>query len=196
MDILYNLKRTSTAVGIERFQRAMVLYILTFLLLISASFTAFAQSTVNGTVKDAKGVTLPGVSVRVKGTTQGAVTDNDGKFSIKAAGNATLTFTYVGYTIKDVAVNNKTVLNVVLEDDTQGLDEVIVVGYGVQKKSTLTGAVAQIGAEEVMKSPTPSPTNALIGRLPGLLAVQTSGQPGADAAQLKVRGVATYGSNN
>lgn len=196
MDRLYNSKRTFRAVGMEQFQWAKVLYTLTFLLLISTSFAAFAQTAVNGTVKDTKGVTLPGVSVRVKGTTQGAVTDNDGKFSIKASGNATLTFTYVGYIIKDVAVNNKTVLNVVLEDDTQGLDEVIVVGYGVQKKSTLTGAVAQIGAEEVMKSPTPSPTNALIGRLPGLLAVQTSGQPGADGAQLKVRGVATYGSNN
>ncbi|MGM9475521.1 SusC/RagA family TonB-linked outer membrane protein [Pedobacter sp. GSP4] len=196
MDILYNLRSTPSSVGFEKNQWLKVFYTLAFIFLIGSSFSAYAQSTVNGTVKDNKGITLPGVSVRVKGTTIGAVTDNDGKFSIKVGANATLTFTYVGYTIKEVAVNNKTVLNVVLEDDSQGLDEVIVVGYGVQKKSTLTGAVAQIGAEEVMKSPTPSPTNALIGRLPGLLAVQTSGQPGADGAQLKVRGVATYGNNN
>lgn len=196
MDRLYNLKKTFNGVGFEKFQWYKVLYTLTFLVLISSSFSAFAQGTVTGSVKDSKGTTLPGVSVRVKGTPVGAVTDNDGKFSIKAADNATLTFAYIGYITKEVAVNGKSTLTVLLDDDSQGLDEVVVVGYGAQKKSTVTGAISQISSEEIMKSPTPNPTNALIGRLPGLLAVQTSGQPGADGAQLKVRGVATYGANN
>ncbi|KQM78114.1 hypothetical protein ASE74_15515 [Pedobacter sp. Leaf216] len=196
MDKLYNLSRTFTCVGFAKIQWSKVPYTLTFLFLLSSCFSAFAQTTVTGVVKDNKGITLPGVSVRVKGTTVGAVTDNDGKFSIKAAETATLTFTYVGYVNKEVAVNSKNTLTIVLEDNSQGLDEVVVVGYGAQKKSTLTGAIAQISSEEIMKSPTPNPTNSLIGRLPGLLAVQTSGQPGADGAQLKVRGVATYGANN
>jgi len=196
MDRLYILKRVLPFAMFESIQRSKILYSFTVLLLIACSFSAFAQSTVTGTVKDNKGVTLPGVSVRVKGTSVGAVTDNDGKFSIKASDNATLTFTYIGYTNKEVAVNGKSTLTIILEDNSQGLDEVVVVGYGAQKKSTLTGAVAQIGAEEIMKSPTPNPTNSLVGRLPGLLAVQTSGQPGADGAALKVRGVATYGVNN
>ena len=194
MDILYNLRSTLSPVGFEKIRWSKVLYTLTFILF--TSITAFAQTTVTGTVKDNKGTTLPGVSVRIKGSGIGTTTDNDGKFSIKVTENAVLTFTYIGFTNKELSVNGKSNLTIVLEDDSQGLDEVVVVGYGTQKKSTVTGAIAQIGSEEIMKSPTPNPTNALIGRLPGLLAVQTSGQPGADGASLKVRGVATYGANN
>ncbi len=195
MDRLYILKGVLPSFKFELAQKTKIFYALTFLFLFSC-LCAFAQSTVTGTVKDNKGVTLPGVSVRVKGTQIGAVTDENGRFSIKAAGDATLVLTYIGFTSKEVPLNNRTSIAVVMEDDSQGLDEVVVVGYGQQKKSTLTGAVAQISSEEIMKSPTPNPTNSLIGRLPGLLAVQTSGQPGADAASLKVRGVATYGANN
>jgi len=188
------LKQDFPYAALQKAKRSKLLYSLTFLLFIT--FSAFAQSTITGTVKDSKGITLPGVSVRVKGTAVGAVTDNDGKFSIRAAENSTLTFTYIGYVTKEVVVAGKSTVTVVLDDDSQGLDEVVVVGYGAQKKSTLTGAIAQINSEEIMKSPTPNPTNSLVGRLPGLLATQTSGQPGADGAQLKVRGVATYGANN
>jgi len=196
MDRLYILQRILPFFKFECIQKAKNLYLLAFLSLLSYSF-AFAQTTVTGTVKDNKGITLPGVSIRVKGTQTGAVTDDNGRYSLKVANtNATLVFIYIGFGTKEIELNGKTTLNVVLEDDSQGLDEVVVVGYGAQKKSTLTGAVSQIGTEEIMKSPTPNPTNSLIGKLPGLLAVQTSGQPGADAAQLKVRGVATYGVNN
>ncbi|PWS29193.1 hypothetical protein DHW03_05055 [Pedobacter yonginense] len=195
MDRLYILKRILPFFKFEATQKAKILYSLTFLMLFSLA--AVAQTTITGTVKDAKGVTLPGVSVRVKGTQTGAVTDDNGKFSIRAASTTgILVFVYVGYINKEIPINGKNTINVSLDEDSQGLDEVVVVGYGAQKKSTLTGAVAQIGAEEIMKSPTPNPTNSLIGRLPGLLAVQTSGQPGADGASLKVRGVATYGVNN
>eukprot|EP00388_Colpodella_angusta_P007899 GDKJ01021962.1.p1 GENE.GDKJ01021962.1~~GDKJ01021962.1.p1 ORF type:complete len:1052 (+),score=95.81 GDKJ01021962.1:1627-4782(+) len=158
---------------------------------------SFAKIDVTGVVKDTKGDPLPGVAVRVKGSQVAVSTDGDGKFTLRnLADDAVLTFTSIGYKPQEIAVKGKSNLQVVLEENTEGLNEVVVVGYGTQKKATLTGAVAQIGAEEIMKSPTPNPTNSLIGRLPGLVAVQTSGQPGADAASLKVRGVATYGTNS
>ncbi|UKT65235.1 SusC/RagA family TonB-linked outer membrane protein [Pedobacter mucosus] len=190
------MKRIWPVLAFSKIKWSNTFYSLAFCALILFSSNALAQTLITGTIKDSKGITLPGVSVRVKGTTIGAVTDNEGKFTIRTSGDAVLTFTYVGYVNKELPVNNKTTLTIVLDDDSQGLDEVVVVGYGAQKKSTLTGAIAQISAEEIMKSPTPNPTNSLIGRLPGLLAVQTSGQPGADGAALKVRGVATYGNNN
>lgn len=158
---------------------------------------SFAKIDVTGVVKDTKGDPLPGVAVRVKGSQVAVSTDGDGKFTLRnLADDAVLTFTSIGYKPQEIAVKGKSNLQVVLEENTEGLNEVVVVGYGTQKKATLTGAVAQIGAEDIMKSPTPNPTNSLIGRLPGLVAVQTSGQPGADAASLKVRGVATYGTNS
>jgi TonB-linked SusC/RagA family outer membrane protein len=195
MDKLYIFKRILPSFCFQRIQKAKIFYSLTFLLLLSVS--AIAQTTTSGTVRDSKGVTLPGVSIRLKGTQTGTVTDDNGKYTIKSASSAgTLVFAYVGYVNKEAEINGKSTINITLDDDSQGLDEVVVVAFGAQKKSTLTGAVSQISADEIMKSPTPNPTNSLIGRLPGLLAVQTSGQPGADAASLKVRGVATYGANN
>jgi TonB-linked SusC/RagA family outer membrane protein len=195
MDKLYIFKRILPSFCFQRIQKAKIFYSLTFLLLLSVS--AIAQTTISGTVRDSKGVTLPGVSIRLKGTQTGTVTDDNGKYTIKAASSTgTLVFAYVGYVNKEAEINGKSTINITLDDDSQGLDEVVVVAFGAQKKSTLTGAVSQISADEIMKSPTPNPTNSLIGRLPGLLAVQTSGQPGADAASLKVRGVATYGANN
>ncbi|HEY0174908.1 MAG TPA: TonB-dependent receptor [Pedobacter sp.] len=192
MDKLYILKRILLFFKFERAQKKKILYVL---FLLFCSYTAVAQTTLSGTVKDAQGITLPGVSVKIKGTSIGAVTDNDGKYILKnAPQNATLVFIYIGYKTKEIATNGKPVLNVSLEEDANGLDEVVVVGYGTQKKSTMTGAVSQIGAEEIMKSPTVNPTNSLIGKLPGLLATQTSGQPGADGATIKIRGVATYGN--
>lgn len=196
MDKLYIRREVLSPAICNNIYRTSFICLIIFLSLFGFSGKVLAQSVITGTVKDSKGITLPGVSIRVKGTSVGAVTDNDGKFSIRASESSVLTITYVGYTSKEVAVNSKNVLTIILEDNSQGLEEVMVVGYGAQKKTTLTGAVAQISAEEIMKSPTPNPTNSLVGRLPGLLAVQTSGQPGADGAALKIRGVATYGVNN
>lgn len=192
MDKLYMLKRILPFLKFERAQKKKILYAL---LLFFCSFTAAAQTTISGTVKDVQGITLPGVSVKVRGTSTGAITDNDGRYVLKnAPQNATLVFIYIGYKTKEVPSNGKAVLNISLEEDANGLDEVVVVGYGTQKKSTMTGAVSQINAEEIMKSPTVNPTNSLIGKLPGLLATQSSGQPGADGAAIKIRGVATYGN--
>jgi len=166
----------------------------------SASLTTGVKATksrwvdVTGVVKDASGP-LPGVGVKVKGTSNATSTDGDGKFSLKnVPSDAVIVFSSIGYKNQEVSLNGKTALNITMEEDAQGLNEVIVVGYGTQKKASVTAAISQIGAEEIMKSPTPNPTNSLIGRLPGLIAVQTSGQPGADAATIRIRGIATLNS--
>lgn len=149
---------------------------------------------ITGIVRDASGP-LPGVGVKVKGTTNATSTDGDGRFSLKnVPSDAVLVFSSIGYKIQEISLNGKTAINVTLEEDAQGLNEIIVVGYGTQKKASVTAAISQIGADEIMKSPTPNPTNSLIGRLPGLIAVQTSGQPGADAATIRIRGIATLNS--
>ncbi|RZL46517.1 MAG: TonB-dependent receptor [Pedobacter sp.] len=152
---------------------------------------------VTGVVLDTKGEPLPGIGVRVKGGQNAISTDGDGKFTLRNVDkDAILVFTSIGYKEQEVVLKGRTNLQVVMEEDSKGLNEVIVVGYGTQKKTSVTAAIAQISSEEILKSPTPNPTNSLIGRLPGLQAVQTSGQPGADAATLKIRGVATYGANS
>ena len=139
-----------------------------------------AQSmTVQGTVTDEFGETLIGVSVVVKGTTRGTVTDYDGKYVLESVPqNSTLEFSYVGYKKQDVKVT-KQVLNVTMAPDNQTLDEVVVIAYGAQKKVTVTGAVSNVNSKELMKSPSASLGNALAGKLPGVQSVQYSGMPAA-----------------
>lgn len=159
--------------------------------------TRIAFADVSGTVRDATGP-LPGVTVRVKGTTNGVSTDAEGKFTLRnVSAGATIEFVSVGMKTQEVVYNGQSSLQILLQEDAKGLNEVIVTAYGgSQKRSSVTAAISQINAAEIMKSPTPNPTNALIGKLPGLIAVQTSGQPGADAATLRVRGVATLNAAN
>ncbi|MBB2144600.1 SusC/RagA family TonB-linked outer membrane protein [Pedobacter sp. LMG 31464] len=153
---------------------------------------------VSGVVKDANGSPIPGVGVKVKGTQNAVSTDGDGKFTLRnVSTGAVIEFTSIGMKTQDVVYNGQTTIQITLLDDATGLNEVIVTAYGgSQKRSSVTAAISQISASEVMKSPTPNPTNALIGKLPGLIAVQTSGQPGADAALLRVRGISTLNAAN
>lgn len=164
--------------------------------LLTRKTTSNAFLDVTGVVRDAKGDPIPGVGIKIKGTQNGFITDGNGKFTLKNVDkDAVIIVTSIGFKQQEIALKGQTNLVITLEEDNQGLNEIVIVGYGSQKKSTLTGAVSQINADELMKSPTPNPTNSLIGKLPGLLAVQTSGQPGADASTIKIRGVATYGAN-
>ena len=135
---------------------------------------------------------LPGVNVVVKGTTMGVITDIDGNFTISVPSDATLAFTYVGFKSQEVAVNGQTTLNVILEEDMETLEEVVVVGYGVQKKANLTGAVTSIKSDELLKAKSANSTNALVGQMPGLISKQATGEPGADDANLYIRGIATF----
>lgn len=154
------------------------------------------QLSVNGKVTDSEGLPLPGANVLEKGTTNGVTADFDGNFSIALADeNATLVISYIGFATKEVAVNGQTTLNVSLEESTAGLDEVVVVGYGTQKKLNLTGAVSAIQSEDLQNRPITSSSQALQG-IQGVYINQVGGQPGNDAATIRVRGVGTLNNNN
>lgn len=147
------------------------------------------QKSVTGKVTDSSGSPLPGVSVVVKGTTNGTITDADGNYSISnIPENATLQFSFVGMKVQEVVVVGKTKIDITMDEDAIGIEEVVAVGYGTQKKGNLTGSIANVKSEKLTIAPVASTTNALGGQLPGLIAKQTSGQPGADAAALSIRG--------
>jgi len=156
----------------------------------------FAQNpiAVKGKVTDsANGEPIPGVSVLIKGTNTGLITDFDGNYSIQAAGNSTLVFSFIGMKTKEVEVNNSTLINVSLETSTEMVDEVIVVGYGKLNVKDLTSSISTIKTEELAKTPTGQTMQALQGKVPGLQVV-SSGGPG-DAPTIRVRGVGSYPGN-
>lgn len=169
--------------------------IMMFLLGMMAPFAGYAQSmTVRGTVTDELDEPMIGVSVVPQGSQLGVVTDIDGHFSISNVRKGTvLVFTYVGYDPKEVKVTSET-MNVQLNPTDKVLDEVVVIGYGQQKKVALTGAVSNITGEDIKRSPAASLGNAISGKLPGLQTVQYTGVPGADDPVIRVRGVGSFNS--
>lgn len=172
----------------------------TFIIMVCLCLVGFnhanAQSgVIKGTVTDASnGETLPGVSILVKGTNSGTQTDAKGEFSIKAAGNATLVFNYVGYLSKEVAVNNQTTLNVKLDVSSKELEQVVVVGYGVQKKSDVTGAVTQVTAKDISYQASANPAQSLQGKVAGVTVTNT-GTPGSQPT-VRIRGLGSVSSNS
>lgn len=166
------------------------------LMFIFTIFTNAIAQNVKGKVSDDKGQGLPGVSILVKGTNVGSVSDGNGDYSVAAGKNATLVFTYIGYSAQEVAVGGRSVIDVSLAEDTKTLGEVVVVGYGTQKKVTVTGAVVQVQGEKLIKSPAVDISNSLAGRLPGLVVIQTSGEPGNDGAKISIRGTNTLGNSS
>ncbi|WP_170845778.1 SusC/RagA family TonB-linked outer membrane protein [Parapedobacter composti] len=158
---------------------------------------AFCQEppVIKGNVVDVVGDGIQGVSVQVKGTSKGTVSDNNGAFSISLTGQEpdglTLRFSSVGYITRELLIGKEREIRVVLEADDSSLDEVVVVGYGQQRKVTLTGSVSSVSGTELVKQLSPDFAGSLKGRLPGLTVVQSTGMPGADDAALYLRGVAT-----
>ncbi|WP_286472314.1 SusC/RagA family TonB-linked outer membrane protein, partial [Parabacteroides goldsteinii] len=150
------------------------------------------EKKVMGVVKDEKGELVIGANVSVKGTTIGTITDIDGRFSLNVPENAILLISYIGYTDQEIKTENKTQIDILLEEDTQTLDEVVVVGYGTQKKVNLTGAVTAVSGKEMTKRPVANATTMLQGQVPGLRIVQSTGQPGNEGVSMKVRGVGTF----
>ena len=147
---------------------------------------------VTGTVLDVTGMPVIGANVTVKGTTQGTITDMDGKFSLEVAEGDILQVTYIGFANQEVKVGTQTNLSVALKEDAEALDELVVVGYGTQKKVNLTGAVTAITGEKITKRPVTNTTTMLQGQVPGLRIVQGTGQPGAESVSVKIRGVGTF----
>lgn len=171
------------------------LFVLSFLLL--STFIAFAQINVSGVVMDNTGETLIGVNVIVKDNNLGTVTDLDGKYSISVPSvNSVLKFTYVGFKDLEVQVNGLNTINITMEQNTELLDEVVVVGYGTQKRIHMTGAVSQITAKDLTKAPMQNVSNMLTGKIPGLTSIQRSGKPGEDGASLLVRGQNSFAGSN
>ena len=149
--------------------------------------------TVSGTVTGGDAA-LAGVTVQLKGTVFATQTDADGKYTIKVPANGTLVFTSVGFATYEVPVNNRTVIDVQLQAVNQQMNEVVVVGYGTQRKVTVTGAVAQVRGSELDKVPAFNMSNTLVGRLPGITAVNGSGEPGYDGSSLRIRGTNAFGN--
>ena len=154
-----------------------------------------AQVTVTGTVLDDIGEGAVGATVREKGTQNGTLTDMDGKFSIKVSKpNAVLTVSYVSFKTQEVALNGRRNVTITLESDSKTLSETVVIGYGTQKKVTLTGAVSNVSGEELLKAPVANLGNALQGHLPGIQVVQENGMPGNDKPKIRVRGTGSLNS--
>lgn len=147
------------------------------------------QKSVSGKVIDSSGGALPGVTVLVKGTTSGTITDANGNYVLSnVPENATLQFSFVGMRTQEVSIKGRVSVSISLIEETVGIDEVVAVGYGTQKKGNLSGSISSIKSDQLTIAPVASTSNALAGRLPGLIVQQASGQPGYDAANLSIRG--------
>ncbi|TKG95748.1 TonB-dependent receptor [Puteibacter caeruleilacunae] len=167
-----------------------------FLILILSGTMAFAQKvTVKGTVKDVNGESIPGANVIVKGTSNGIVTDFDGNYMITVNGSKTLIFTFIGYTSKEVKINGKTKIDVVLKEDFHQLEEVVAVGYGSMKKADLTGSVVSVKADDLQKAPVANVEQALMGRAAGVRISSMEGKPG-EALSIEIRGGSSIGGSN
>lgn len=154
---------------------------------------ALAQRMIHGTVVDAAdNQPLPGVNILVSGTNTGTASDVEGNFVLELEeGQNTLVFSFIGYQTKEVNIGDATELAIRMETDVQSLEEVVVIGYGIQQKSDLTGAVASLRGDDLTKIPAANPAQALMGKVAGVQVTSASGAPGAGAV-VRVRGVGTF----
>jgi TonB-linked SusC/RagA family outer membrane protein len=160
----------------------------------SAQVIAQQKKTITGVVTDDLGEPIIGANVIEKGTTNGIITDIDGKFTLEVAPGAVVQVSYIGYNTQEVKVGNQSTLAIQLVEDTQALSEVVVVGYGVQRKVTTTGAVTKLEGDEINKMTVVNATKALQGLSPGITVVDRGGAPGSDDPEIYLRGVGTTGN--
>jgi TonB-dependent starch-binding outer membrane protein SusC len=158
--------------------------------------SANQQQKITGTVTDKNGTPLPGVNIVVTGTTQGTMSDNVGKYSIEIPqGAKSLTFSFVGMEPQEIIIGTSTQLNITMAESAIGLGEIVVIGYGTQRKVSLTGSVTKVTNKELKFSPTLSVSNSLAGLLPGVITTNSSGEPG-NIASVLIRGLNTTGNNS
>ncbi|ULC58011.1 TonB-dependent receptor [Flaviramulus sp. BrNp1-15] len=172
----------------------LILKSFTILFIISSWFSFAQEIAINGIVNDETGIPIPGVNIIKKGTKSGVVTDFDGAFTINTEVGSTLSFSYVGYVTQDVVVINSSSLTVTLVQDLAQLDEVVVIGYGTQKKSVVTGAISGVKQSELEDLPITRVEQTLQGRVSGITIAANSGQPGSSST-VRVRGITTLGNN-
>lgn len=183
-DLLFNITRCS-----KKRSRLLLLFLLT------STASLYAQTKVSGVVSDAKGLTLPGVNVTIKGTNDGVTTDFDGKYEISVPQNATLVFSFIGFTTQEFAVKDKTTINVKLQESSNALEEVVLIGYGSQLKKDLNGSVSSLKGKDLENLRQVSVDQMLQGKAAGVTVTNGSGQPGA-AASVRVRGVTSINGTN
>lgn len=153
------------------------------------------KKTITGIVVDATGVPIIGANIIEAGTTNGTVTDVDGKFSLSVDNNATIRISYIGYLEQNIGTAGQNSFTITLLEDVQTLQEVVAIGYGTQRKENLVGAVSAVSGEEIQAVHSGDVTNAVSGRLPGAIVMQPSGEPGRNEAKILVRGRTTLGDN-
>ncbi len=162
----------------------------------SKALTEQRVLTVSGRVTDSSGTPLPGVTVVIKGANMGTITDTDGKYIIsKVPDNAILSFSFVGMKTLEIKVDGRTTVNVIMLEEMVGIEEVVAVGYGTQKRTTITGSVSAVKGEMLAKIPVANISNALGGQLSGVQTRQNGGKPGSDNSDIHIRGIGTTGSN-
>ena len=168
------------------------LFLTLTLMLLAIGASAQDKITVTGTVVDGTGETIIGASVMEVGTTNGTVTDFDGNFKLQVKNaNAQIRISYIGFTTKTVKVSSNP-MQITIEEDDKTLTEVVVVGYGAQKKESVIGAISQVSSKDLLSTPTANVTQAIAGKIPGVVTTQTSGAPGMDDASINIRGRATF----
>jgi TonB-linked SusC/RagA family outer membrane protein len=165
-----------------------------FLLLLAFHLSVYAQQKqVTGTVRDDSGEAVIGASILETGTTNGTVTDLDGAFTLTVRSDAAvLQISYIGYKTQEVSVSGRTNLLIILSEGAETLEEVVIVGYGVQKKESVIGAISQVTNKELLRSPAANISQAIAGKIPGVITTQTSGAPGSDDVSIYIRGIATF----
>jgi len=170
--------------------------LLFFICLFGLVFTAYSQTQILGVVNDlSTGEALPGVSVSQQGTNIGTITDKDGNFSITADANGTLVFSYLGFETQYVSINGRRNINVSMKVEAKKIDEIVVIGYGVQRKSDLTGAIASVSGKELKNYAVSDVSQLLTGKATGVYVASSSGQPGSNAI-VRIRGLGTVNDNN
>ncbi|MEX2235295.1 MAG: TonB-dependent receptor [Cyclobacteriaceae bacterium] len=171
----------------------------TLLITFSVSGHLMAQNTITVSGKitsQENGETLPGANIIIKGSTEGTITDINGNYSLGVPAESTLVISSIGFVSQEVPVNGRTVIDLQLETDMRALDEVVVVGYGEQRKVTLTGSVVNVSGKQLERSPVINLTNSFAGTLPGVIALNRTGEPGRDNANILIRGMNTLGNTS
>lgn len=167
-------------------------------LMLGCSQMAFAQNKVSykGKIVDASGEPIIGAIIKVKGTNNGVASDLDGNFAIEAKSGATFVATYVGMKAVELKPTDGKQFTITMKDDSKVVDEVVVVGYGTQRKANLTGSVASVTSKDLSDIPTANATNLLQGRLPGVTLTSNGGLAGGDTPEIRIRGIGTFGNND
>ncbi|WP_209402366.1 TonB-dependent receptor [Pseudozobellia sp. WGM2] len=184
-----NLKLLLVAIA----QTRIKFWMLAIFILFTSITWAQETQAVNGTVIDVLGQPLAGANILEKGTSNGTQTDFDGNFTIQTSNDAVLVVSYIGFLSKEIIVDNPANMSITLEEDAALLDEVVVIGYGQQKRSDISGSVSEVQQEEIARNPTPNLSNALVGQTTGIIATQRSGEPGRDGSNILIRGIGTTG---